>query len=79
VFQATKDMPGMLERAEIRISSPDCFGRATTSQEYIIESILLPEIYIVPGEWFKPMTQYHLDLMTEQELADLITWIASPE
>lgn len=76
-FTSINDMPAMLERGELRIASSDYTGRATTSQEYILESIFLPEIHLVPGEWARPMSQYALDFITEQELADLLAWLES--
>ena len=76
-FVADGEMPFILERGNMRIALPDYEGKATTDQEYMIESIFLPEAYIVPGEWEKNMpTHYHLT-MTDQELADILAWIAT--
>ena len=75
-FGPDADLPGILERGEDRIASPDYAGRATTNQEYIIESVYLPDAYILPGEWRWAMPTDYLDKITEQELADLLAWMA---
>jgi hypothetical protein len=43
----------------------------------MIESVFLPEAYIVPGEWEKPMPTYFHQVMTDQELADILAWITT--
>ena len=76
-FAADEEMPFVLERGTMRIALPEYEGKATTDWEYMIESIFIPEAYIVPSEWEKPMpTHYHLT-MTDQELADILAWIAT--
>ena len=78
-LQPTNSLPGMLERGELRIASPEYTGKATTNQGYIIESIFFPRAYIVPGEWEKEMAPYNPAGFTDQELADLLAWITSLE
>jgi cytochrome c2 len=74
-FASGEGMPPILERAELRLSDPAYSGSATTDQEYIIESILNPEAYIVSGDWRETMpVTFHEDL-TAQDLADLIAWM----
>jgi len=74
-FATEGEMPFILERGTIRIALPDYEGRATTDREYMIESVFLPEAYIVPGEWEKTMPTYFHQVMTDQELADILAWI----
>lgn len=76
-FAATAELPFVLDRGEMRIALPDYEGQATTNLEYMIESTFLPEVYIVPGDWKEPMPTYFRDLMTDQELADILAWIAT--
>ena len=67
----------VLERGTMRIALPEYEGRATTDQEYMIESIFQPEAYIVPGEWEESMPTHFHQIMTDQELADILAWIAT--
>jgi len=78
-LQTEADLPGILERGDVRIAAPDYKGRASSNQEYSIESVYLPEAYIVPGEWKRPMPTYFLDRISHQELADIIAWIETLE
>lgn len=73
------DLPSILERGEVRIASPDYRGKALTNQEYIIESVYLPEAYTVPGEWRRAMPTNFMDKITHQELADILAWMATLE
>jgi hypothetical protein len=54
-------------------------GQATTNREYLIESILLPQVYIVPGEWGDPMPTFYALRMTDQELSNIIAWLETFE
>jgi hypothetical protein len=74
-FDSTEDLPSIMERGEVRIADPAYEGTASTNLEYIFESILLTEIYIVPGDWEKAMPTYLGDIMTDQDLADVIAWM----
>lgn len=78
-LESTENMPVMGERGELRIASADYTGNATTNQEYILESIFHPQIYVVPGEWSKEMSPYNPDFFSEKDLADLIAWLNSLE
>ena len=78
-FAANGDMPFIMERGTMRIALPEYEGRATNNQEYMIESIFQPEAYIVPGEWEKPMPTTFQQRMSDQELADILAWIATLE
>ena len=78
-FTATEDLPHILQRGELRIADPAYKGQATTNLEYILESIFLPDVYILPGKFEDAMPDtYHLR-MTETELANIIAWIESLE
>jgi len=76
-FATNVEMPFILERGTMRIALPEYEGRATTDQEYMIESIFQPEAYIVPGEWKEPMPTTFHQRMSDQELADILAWVAT--
>jgi len=78
-FISEGELPFILERGTMRISLPEYEGKATTNRQYIIESIFLPEVYTVPGKWEKPMPTYFYQIMTDQELADILAWMATLE
>jgi len=78
-FDSAEDLPSIMERGEVRIADPAYEGKATTNLEYIIESILLPDIYVVPGDWEETMSPFLSDKMTEQDMADVIAWMSTFE
>jgi len=78
-FSSYEDQPPIMERGELRIADPTYEGQATTNQEYILESIFVPEAYFVPGEWEERMPNtYHLHI-SDQELADIMAWLETIE
>jgi cytochrome c2 len=74
-FAAGEDLPPIIERSELRIADPAYTGRATSGQEYIIESILDPATYLLPGDWLEVMPDTYHEELTTQDLADLVAWI----
>lgn len=76
-FISDGELPFVLERGTLRIGLPEYEGRATNDQEYMVESIFQPEAYIVPGEWKESMPTTFQQRMTDQELADILAWIAT--
>ena len=78
-FVAYDDLPNIFERGEIRIVDPEYQGRANSNYEYIIESILLPEAYSVPGEWPEAMSTFTINIIEDQELADILAWMETLE
>lgn len=78
-FDSEEDLPNIMERGTARIADADYHGNATTNFQYVIESILLPEIHLTPGEWEKVMPTYYVDIMTSQDLADVIIWMGAFE
>lgn len=65
------------------IALPEYTGTATNAVEYIRESVLFPNIYIVPGPNYTDspgvsvMTQDFADTVSEQDLNDLIAYLLS--
>ena len=78
-FAAFDGLPNILERGEVRITDLEYRGRATSNYEYIIESILLPEAYFVAGEWPEAMSIYNINIIEDQELADILAWMETVE
>lgn len=78
-FVAFDDLPNIFERGEFRIADPAYEGKASTNWEYVIESILVPEAYFVPGGWNEPMPVPTYNIPTEQDLADIIAWMKTLE
>jgi mono/diheme cytochrome c family protein len=72
---ASADQPGIGERAEERITAGDYTGSAATPEQYLFESIVLPDAHIVAG--FTPgiMPKGYGELLTEQDLADIIAYM----
>lgn len=65
------------------IQLPEYTGKATNAPEYIRESVLTPNVYIVPGENYTDapgvsvMTQDFAETIPEQDLLDLIAYLMS--
>jgi hypothetical protein len=78
-FLATEELPHILERGELRIADPAYEGQATTNLQYILESIFLPGVYVLPGEWKEAMPDTFAMRMTEKDLANIMAWIESLE
>lgn len=73
-WAATASEPGIGERAAERIQQPDYTGTATTAEQYLFESIVLPNVHVVEG--FSPiMPNTYAQTLTEQNVADLIEYL----
>lgn len=68
---------GVGTRAEARVTEADYSGAATDAAHYLREAIVQPNAYIVPG--FSPdiMPKTYGDLLTAQDLADIIAYLES--
>jgi nitric oxide reductase subunit C len=74
-FKSGDGLSAIGERGTVRIADPAYTGQALTSEEYLIESILLPEVYVVEGSWLHPMDDFFDERLTLQDLADLLAWL----
>jgi hypothetical protein len=74
-FESGEGVPAVIERGEIRMADPAYEGNAGTNEEYIIESIVLPDVYKVEGEWGQFMPDHYGEILTAQDLADLFLWL----
>jgi len=73
----SKDGVGVSQHAAERWNAAGYTGRARTAQEYLYESITLPNAYVVPGYLANLMPQNYGELLTPQELADVIAYLAA--
>jgi len=66
---------GLAGRAEARIRAQDYRGQATTAAEYLEESILLPNAYVVDG--YQPGVMYaqYEEVLTDEQIDDLVAYI----
>lgn len=76
-WAAEGSVPAMGDRAADRITQSDYSGNATTPEEYLIESVVLPDAYVVEG--FQPgiMVSNFGDRITLQDMADLLAYMLS--
>lgn len=69
--------PGVAERAGLRIGQADYQGEATTAEEYLIESVVRPNTYVVAGypDNPNPMPPNFGERITLQNMADLLAYM----
>jgi len=82
LFLSSDIGPSISERAASRIEDPSYTGTATAGEEYLIESILLPGVYLVEG--YPTREDYAMDNdlgehLTAQDLADILAWLQTLE
>ena len=68
-------VPGIVERAAERITQSDYAGAATTPEEYLIESVLLTDSYVVDGYQPGIMPGNYGQRITVQDMADLLAYM----
>lgn len=79
-FVTDEELSNIFDRAELRMADPAYTGSATSNEEYVIESILLPRVYLVEGWWDEEsMPDNYGERMTAQDLADTLAWIRTFE
>jgi mono/diheme cytochrome c family protein len=74
-WMASTSQPGIGARAETRISESGYAGRATSAEQYLLESIVNPAAYIVPGFETVNMPPNYGSLLTAQDAADLVAYL----
>lgn len=72
LWAASGDQPGIGTRAQTRIQEPGYTGSATTPEQYLFESIVLPGAHVVEGFQDGVMPKDYGDKMTLQDVADMI-------
>jgi mono/diheme cytochrome c family protein len=76
-WNAVGDQPGIGTRAESRFTQDDYTGQAVDAQQYLVESVVQTNTYVVPGYQASIMPQNYGDRLTAQDLADLIAYMSS--
>lgn len=79
LWASADDEPSLAERASLRILQPDYAGQAMTAEQYLLESIVAPDAYIVEGYPPGLMPDGLARLLSQQEAADLIAYMMTIE
>lgn len=74
-WMPSASQPGIGERAEARFQQEDYTGNANSAEQYLLESIVRTNIFIVDGYQENIMPQNYGDLITDQQAADLIAYM----
>lgn len=78
-LEGGESRPGIATIAAERLKDLDYQGQAQTVEQYLLESIVLPGAYVVPGYADGLMPDRLADLMTAQEAADMIAFMMTLE
>jgi len=76
-WNPTADTPGIGARAGTLIADSAYTGAATTADQYLLESIVAPNTFVVEGFVSGVMPTNFADRMTPQDAADLIAYMLS--
>lgn len=68
-------VPGIGERAGTRFSQPDYTGTATSAEQYLFESIVQTNAFVVEGYPESLMPGNYSSALTAQDAADLIAYL----
>ena len=71
----TADQPGIGDRAATRITEATYTGAASTPEQYLLESIVDPNVFVVNGFAPNIMPPIYGDQLTSQNAADLIAYL----
>lgn len=71
------EVAGIGERADTRFTQEGYPGQATSAEQYLIESVVLPNVYIVAGYEANVMPANYGQRLTAQQLADLVAYMLS--
>src|SRR3990170_5715330 len=71
------DTPGIGDRAASHIGQADYTGHATTPEQYLLESIVSPNAYVVEGFGPDLMPANYGQRLTPQDAADLVAYLLS--
>jgi len=74
-WMAQAGEPGMGTRAGTRLTQPDYQGAAADAHQYLFESIVSPNTYVVPGFPAGVMPQTYGNTLADQDLADIIAYL----
>jgi len=76
-WPADAGAPGIGSRAETRIQAPGYAGQATSAEQYLFESVVMSNAYVVEGFQSNLMPQNYADRLSAQEMADLLAYMLS--
>jgi mono/diheme cytochrome c family protein len=74
-WAASGSQPGIATRAGQRITEADYTGAATTATQYLIESIVATNAFVVPGFQEGIMPSDYGQRLTAQQVADLVAYM----
>jgi cytochrome c len=69
--------PGIGARAETRFSQSDYTGNATSAEQYLLESVVQPNVFVVDGYAEGIMPGTYSSTLSAQDAADLIAYMLS--
>ena len=78
-WAAAGGLPGIGVRGEIRIQQEDYTGNATSGDEYLIESVVATNIFVVEGYQGSVMPTNFGERITLQDMADLLAYLKTFE
>jgi hypothetical protein len=76
-WEPSEGQPGIGDRAETRFTQADYTGQATTAEQYLFESIVNTNVYVVEGFAPNIMLSTYGETLTVEEVSDLITYMLS--
>jgi mono/diheme cytochrome c family protein len=76
---ASASEPGIGTRAALRIQEADYTGNATSAEQYLLESIVQTDVYVVPGYSANIMPDNYGAILTLEQVADMIAYLMSLE
>jgi mono/diheme cytochrome c family protein len=71
----TPDQPGIGDRSATRFSQADYTGAASNQQQYLFESIVQPNAFVVSGFQANIMPPNYGETLTDQDVADIIAYL----
>ena len=74
-WAASDGLPGLAVRAELRIAQDDYQGEAITAVEYLVESVVRTNAYVVAGYADNLMPPNFGERLTLQNMADLLAYM----
>ncbi|MFQ5923790.1 MAG: c-type cytochrome, partial [Anaerolineales bacterium] len=78
-WAAEDGLPSLAKRGDIRIQQDDYTGNATTADEYLIESVIQTNIFVVEGFQESVMPIDFGERITLQDMADLLAYMKTFE
>ena len=74
-WEPSEGQPGIGDRAETRFTQDDYTGQALTAEQYLFESIVNTNVYVVEGFAPNIMLANYGETLTVEEVSDLIAYM----